>query len=68
VVVAETLVPSAVGITLLGDRPAHGGTATAAVGFGFAVAGALALARFGEPSTSEARGYSDIGVGTLPAP
>lgn len=68
VVVAETLVPSAVGITLLGDRPGHGGTASAAVGFGLAVAGAMALARFGEPATSEARSYSDAGLGTLPAP
>lgn len=68
VVVTETLAPAAVGITLLGDRPAHGGTPTAAVGFALAFLGALALARFGEPPASEARGYPEFGIGTLPAP
>jgi drug/metabolite transporter (DMT)-like permease len=68
VVVTETLAPAAVGITLLGDRPAHGATAIAAIGFALAVGGALALSRFGEPPASEAQGYSDLRVGTLPAP
>jgi drug/metabolite transporter (DMT)-like permease len=48
VVVAETLVPAAVGITLLGDRPAPGRTALAACGFAVTVIGSLLLARYGE--------------------
>jgi drug/metabolite transporter (DMT)-like permease len=48
VVVTETLVPAALGITLLGDRPAPGRTMVAAFGFGLSVAGSLALARYGE--------------------
>jgi drug/metabolite transporter (DMT)-like permease len=54
VVVAETLVPAAIGITLLGDRPAPGRTALASLGFAFCVAGSLALTGYGEagkPST-----------------
>jgi drug/metabolite transporter (DMT)-like permease len=54
VVVAETLVPAAVGILLLGDRPAHGDWSMAALGFALAVLGAVALARYGqapEPGT-----------------
>jgi drug/metabolite transporter (DMT)-like permease len=60
VVVTETLVPAAVGITLLGDRPAHGRTGLAAAGFALTVTGSLLLARYGEaPSPSgveESRG------------
>lgn len=48
-VVAETLMPAAVGVLLLGDRTRHGYAGVAAAGFVLAVAGALALARFGEP-------------------
>jgi drug/metabolite transporter (DMT)-like permease len=48
VVVTETLAPAALGITLLGDRPAHGRTALAALGFGLTVLASLALARYGE--------------------
>ena len=48
VVVAETLVPAAVGITLLDDRPAPGRTALAAVGFAVTLLGSLLLARYGE--------------------
>ena len=48
VVVTETLVPAAVGITLLGDRPAHGRTGLAAAGFALTVTGSLLLARYGE--------------------
>jgi drug/metabolite transporter (DMT)-like permease len=46
-VVAETLVPAAIGITLLGDRPAHGRTPLAAAGFAITVTGSLLLARYG---------------------
>jgi drug/metabolite transporter (DMT)-like permease len=53
VVVSETLVPSAIGVVLLGDRPRHGYFALSALGFALTVAGALSLARFGELSPSE---------------
>ena len=48
VVVSETLLPAAIGITLLGDRPAPGRTAVAACGFAITVIGSLLLARYGE--------------------
>jgi drug/metabolite transporter (DMT)-like permease len=50
---ADTLVPAAVGVFLLGDRPAPGRTAFAAAGFALTVAGAVALARFGEAPVSQ---------------
>jgi drug/metabolite transporter (DMT)-like permease len=68
VVVAETLIPAIVGITLLGDRPAPGHTALAALGFGMTVAGAVALARYGEPPARNVERFGDLPVGTLPAP
>jgi drug/metabolite transporter (DMT)-like permease len=49
VVVAETLMPALVGVLLLGDHTRHGYVVVASVGFVLAVAGALVLARFGEP-------------------
>jgi drug/metabolite transporter (DMT)-like permease len=63
VVVAETLVPALVGVLLLGDRTRHGYVGLAAAGFVLAVAGALILARFGEPpaeptETPASRGYA----------
>lgn len=67
-VVAETIVPAIVGVTLLGDRPAHGEDVIAAAGFLLAVAGAVALARFGEGDVRPASSYPDFAVGTLPAP
>jgi len=51
VVVVETLAPAALGITLLNDRPAHGRTALAALGFALTVLGSLLLARYGEAPT-----------------
>jgi drug/metabolite transporter (DMT)-like permease len=53
VVVAETVVPAAVGIWLLGDQTRHGYVPVAFVGFVLAVTGALALARFGEPALTQ---------------
>ena len=53
VVVTETLVPAAIGITLLGDRPAHGRTPLAAAGFALTVTGSLLLARYGAAPTVE---------------
>ncbi len=50
VVVAETLMPALVGVLLLGDHTRHGFVWVAVAGFVLAVAGALVLARFGEPA------------------
>lgn len=50
VVVAETLMPAVIGVVLLGDGTRHGFVGVAAVGFALALAGALVLARFGEPT------------------
>jgi drug/metabolite transporter (DMT)-like permease len=53
VVIGETLLPSLVGIIVLGDRPRPGLTALAVIGFLVAVSGAIMLARFGEPDAKE---------------
>jgi hypothetical protein len=55
-VVGETLAPAAVGVLLLGDRTRPGFAPIAVAGFVIAVAGTLALARFGEVQPSDARG------------
>jgi drug/metabolite transporter (DMT)-like permease len=68
VVVAETLMPAVVGILLLGDRPAPGRGVLAAFGFALTVAGAVALARYGEPPARKVERFSDLPIGTLPAP
>lgn len=47
-VIGETLGPAAVGVVWLGDRTRDGLEWLAVLGFLVAVAGALALARFGE--------------------
>ncbi|ALO95697.1 Integral membrane protein [Streptomyces hygroscopicus subsp. limoneus] len=47
-VLGETIGPAAVGVVWLGDRTREGLGWLAALGFAVAVAGALALARFGE--------------------
>ncbi|MFH9978249.1 hypothetical protein ACH4ND_03140 [Streptomyces sp. NPDC017179] len=47
-VVGETIGPAAVGVVWLGDRTREGLAWLAVLGFAVAVAGALALARFGE--------------------
>ncbi|MEU2221895.1 hypothetical protein [Streptomyces sp. NPDC018347] len=47
-VIGETVGPAAVGVIWLGDRTKEGMAWVAALGFAVAVAGALALARFGE--------------------
>jgi drug/metabolite transporter (DMT)-like permease len=51
-VVTQTLAPAALGITLLHDRPAHGRTILAAVGFAVTVVGSVLLARYGEAPAS----------------
>ncbi|MEY2245703.1 hypothetical protein ACN6K9_005769 [Streptomyces sp. SAS_267] len=51
-VIGETIGPALVGVVWLGDRTREGFTWLAVLGFAVAVAGALALARFGEaPAT-----------------
>lgn len=67
VVVAETLIPALIGLTLLGDRPAPGRTGLAVAGFILTVGGAVALARYGE-APARAQRYPELTVGTLPAP
>lgn len=53
-VLGETVGPAVVGVAWLGDRTREGLTWLAVAGFVVAVAGALALARFGEPSAEPA--------------
>ncbi|MFB6620020.1 hypothetical protein ACIGFK_31665 [Streptomyces sp. NPDC085524] len=48
-VLGETIGPAVVGVAWLGDRTREGLTWLAVLGFAVALAGALALARFGEP-------------------
>jgi drug/metabolite transporter (DMT)-like permease len=49
-VLAETVAPALVGVAALGDRTRPGFAAVAVAGFVLALAGALGLARFGEPA------------------
>jgi drug/metabolite transporter (DMT)-like permease len=51
--IGETVPPAAIGVLLLGDHTRPGWTPVAAVGFVIALAGALALARFGEVAQPE---------------
>ncbi|HWE91505.1 MAG TPA: hypothetical protein VG317_18740 [Pseudonocardiaceae bacterium] len=53
--VGETVPPALIGVLLLGDRARPGWTAVAYLGFLIALAGALALARFGEVSPPPAK-------------
>ncbi|MFD9729682.1 hypothetical protein [Streptomyces sp. NPDC059072] len=48
-VLGETIGPAVVGVAWLGDRTREGLTWLAVLGFAVALAGSLALARFGEP-------------------
>ncbi|MFJ4780350.1 hypothetical protein [Streptomyces sp. NPDC088762] len=48
-VLGETIAPAVAGVAWLGDRTREGLTWLAVAGFAVAVAGSLALARFGEP-------------------
>lgn len=53
IVLGETVLPSLIGVVLLGDRTRPGFLVVALAGFVLAVAAALALARFGEPTPIE---------------
>jgi drug/metabolite transporter (DMT)-like permease len=50
VIIGETLLPALVGVIVLGDRTRPGFIPVAIVGFVVAIAGAIMLARFGEPA------------------
>ncbi|MGW4488934.1 hypothetical protein ACWEOE_34485 [Amycolatopsis sp. NPDC004368] len=52
-VLGETVLPSLIGIVLLGDRTRPGFVVVAVAGFVLAVTAALVLARFGEPAPIE---------------
>jgi hypothetical protein len=52
-VIGETIGPALVGVIWLGDRTREGLAWLAVLGFAVAVAGALALARFGEAPVEE---------------
>ncbi|MFJ9868448.1 DMT family transporter [Streptomyces sp. NPDC101165] len=52
-VIGETIGPAAIGVIWLGDRTREGFAWLAVLGFAVAVAGALALARFGEAPVAE---------------
>lgn len=64
-VLGETALPAILGVVLLGDRTRSGMVPLAIAGFALAVAGALALARFGEvtpePDASAADQPSHVG-------
>ncbi len=49
VIIGETLLPALVGVIVLGDRTRSGFIPVAILGFIVAIAGAIMLARFGEP-------------------
>ncbi|WP_336157834.1 hypothetical protein [Amycolatopsis sp. VC5-11] len=53
-VLGETVMPSLIGVLLLGDRTRPGFAVVALIGFVLAVAAALALTRFGEPEPAVA--------------
>ncbi|WP_405983028.1 hypothetical protein [Streptomyces sp. NBC_00158] len=53
-VLGETIGPAVVGVAWLGDRTREGLTWLAVAGFAVAVAGSLALSRFGEPAETRA--------------
>ncbi|MET9170629.1 DMT family transporter [Streptomyces misionensis] len=53
-VIGETIGPAAIGVVWLGDRTREGLAWLAVLGFAVAVAGALALARFGEAPAAPA--------------
>ncbi|WP_336112885.1 DMT family transporter [Streptomyces sp. PTD9-10] len=60
-VIGETIGPAAVGVIWLGDRTREGFAWLAVLGFAVAVAGALALARFGEAPASDGEAVQAVG-------
>ncbi len=62
-VIGETIGPAAIGVVWLGDRTREGLSWLAVLGFAVAVAGALALARFGEaPAATTTDGTAVAGT------
>jgi drug/metabolite transporter (DMT)-like permease len=67
-VIGETIGPAVVGVVWLGDRTREGLAWLAVLGFLVAVAGALALARFGEaPVDDPDVRMADVGAGPSPS-
>lgn len=62
-VIGETIGPAAIGVVWLGDRTREGMAWLAVLGFLVAVAGALALARFGEAPDQEEAATEGAGTG-----
>lgn len=64
-VIGETIGPALVGVIALGDRTRDGWAPVAVAGFALAIAGALALARFGEvaPASAAAGAAEQAGTG-----
>ncbi len=62
VVVAETLVPSLIGVIVLGDGTRSGLVWLAVLGFVVAIAGALMLARFGELAPEDEAHHHAVAV------
>ncbi|MFR9789474.1 DMT family transporter [Streptomyces sp. MB22_4] len=62
-VIGETIGPAAIGVVWLGDRTREGMAWLAVLGFLVAVAGALALARFGEAPDQEEAAAEGAGTG-----
>jgi drug/metabolite transporter (DMT)-like permease len=56
VIVGETVLPALVGVYVLGDRTRPGFIPVAVAGFMISIAGAILLARFGEPETAAVSG------------
>jgi drug/metabolite transporter (DMT)-like permease len=63
----NTVLPSAIGLGLLGDRPRPGMVGVGAVGFLLAVAGAIAVAHF-SAAADEGRGFPVPGPVLAPSP
>ncbi|WP_063770005.1 hypothetical protein [Streptacidiphilus melanogenes] len=67
-VLGETALPALLGVILLGDRTRPGLLWLALLGFAIAVAGALALARFGEVAPPDAHGTEGAAIAEAAAP
>ncbi|MGW0080499.1 hypothetical protein [Streptomyces sp. NPDC003393] len=65
-VIGETIGPAAIGVVWLGDRTREGLGWPAVLGFAVAVAGALALARFGEAPVTPTAADGTVPAGAAP--
>jgi drug/metabolite transporter (DMT)-like permease len=67
VIIAETLFPALVGVVVLGDRTRPGFIPVAVTGFVVAIAGAILLARFGEPTKANSVNADPVNADATPA-